>query len=912
MKNGNYKKYDLFFSLFPESIFCYIAETKKAKELDLPTFHTRTFDATKEANGYASFISVNGFPSNAKRRTADSCTSLQHLYVDIDAPHDVTSTKHLTDYKNLALSRIKALDRLLPLSILVETKRGFHVYYRITPSSLTTNLNERPDAKLNKTLYLGLLKILRDYLEADHQSSDISRVLRVPFTLHRKDEASPFTIKLLTTRPSVSHTLEELKEILEPIRQEMQQEPENAKHEVQHEVQPNEPDIFVELEKLKPEKDKTESPESLRPLANAAFRKAVSPESSCVIPQEVKDTFFAESLEHLNKVFPIMERQSFMSVASPRGIPNGERNATLIIAASLMRRAGASEDQCLTNLIGYNGLKDREVKAVICSAYKRPEPFDFAWNHPTFSIHVSNAEKQKVKAIISDYCTNRLIEYIQAHREQIKTKKLKAATVANPVPDEVSFVESGAGDPPLTQKEQANILTHFPQLFLKEHPSLRFCRDGKFFLFQKEPTHAYSNLTPDDMERLVIRLIEDLGLKNYATITTTKSQVLRLSALSEIAIESRDINSNASLKKVFNSDGPFVPMKNGILDIKTDILHPYSKETIFTSPVATRFLPKEEVKPEHVQIVHEFMDDITQNNPERKEILQMVAGYTLLSDNRFQKSFFFLGSGANGKSTFQNLLAFMVGQENVLSFSFSELKNNFFLAGIMGKRLGIVEEISGHYFESDVFKRVTGETMITADRKHRESVSFIPQMKTVISMNQLPRVNDVSNGYYRRLVIVDFPAKFSVDSGNLDTQIETKLFSARHAFLRFAIEGLKKLLTNNGFPVSADHKRIMESYSAGNSSLAFFLQRSFEPVPRKEKTAFTLSAISFDVLYQQYCEYTHKSNLGVKCRPTILEELKAGLAVGFSDLLVEDSKTVTTIYGLKSVTTTQPNSTHPF
>jgi len=42
-------------------------------------------------------------------------------------------------------------------------------------------------------------------------------------------------------------------------------------------------------------------------------------------------------------------------------------------------------------------------------------------------------------------------------------------------------------------------------------------------------------------------------------------------------------------------------------------------------------------------------------------------GYCLLRDARYQKALFLYGSGANGKSTFLDVLCAMVGEENTSS-----------------------------------------------------------------------------------------------------------------------------------------------------------------------------------------------------------------------------------------------------
>lgn len=857
-----------FLDLFPESIFCFIPETVEAKEKTppLPVKHYPRIDAdllaTLEAQGYASYISVNGF-RDAKSRKEDNLSSLQHLYVDIDAPHDDfhLSDKSLNTFKNNSLKRIQELDKIVPISILVETRRGFHVYFRISP----------PDAAIDqntKELYLSLLKILRDELGADHQSSDIPRVLRLPNSLYRKDLKQSDThlhsiIRLLTCRSDAGKTLREYAAILSSVI--MEQEP----------VAP----ILEPI--IAPEPDLT-----LKNEAKSAFRKALPPETK--IDDSVKETFFNEALLHLDKVFPIMERPSFMSVASPKGIPNGERNNTLIIAASLMRRAGASQEQAESTLSDYNGLKPNEIRAVIKSAYQRAEPWDFAWNHPTFSSHVTVAEKQKVKSIISEYCTNRIIEYIDAKRKQLKEQKVKTDQATNPIPEDMTEALLSSSLP-LTPAEQKNILDRFPAMFSKEFPSFRHVQNGRYFIYQPTPEEPFKIIHDKDLEIMVIAFIEAMGLQRLATVTTAKSQVLRLAAYPDIQLEGREIDSDSKLRELHNSPGPFIPVKNGVLDLKTRILYPYDENAIYLSPIRTEYVPREQISTEDEQTIKKFIDDIACGEPDRAKRLAQIAGYTLLSDNRFQKSFFLLGEGANGKSTFQNAITSMLGQSSVLSFSFNELKNNFFTGTIFGKRAGLVEEVSGNYFESDVFKRITGQSMVTADRKYKDPISFIPCMKIIISVNQLPRVNDVFEGYYRRLGIVRFNAHFSLADNNLDPEIEFKLDRARKAFLHFALDGLESLILEGGFLPVADDTALLAEYTTSNSSLLFFLGQNFAPVPKDNASVYATSAMPFKEFYSQYSTFARENGLGQKSAVTLLDELRRSKFKPF-DLTLEEAK----------------------
>jgi len=91
----------------------------------------------------------------------------------------------------------KRIKKFIEPSMVIKTKRGFHVYYNAR--------NATPER---------FSEIMEDHivpnLLADRNAKDLARILRVPHYYHRKDPAHPSICELLTTMP-VSYTEEQIK-----------------------------------------------------------------------------------------------------------------------------------------------------------------------------------------------------------------------------------------------------------------------------------------------------------------------------------------------------------------------------------------------------------------------------------------------------------------------------------------------------------------------------------------------------------------------------------------------------------------------------------------------------------------------------------------------------------------------------
>lgn len=119
--------------------------------------------------GFGIFHTVNRFKNNVRRNT--ELAELRFWYVDMD--------KGCKESQRETILRAP----LCP-SVVVETKRGHHVYWKIKRAS--------------QSLYGPLMaNCLIPYFRGDKNAKDIARVLRTPGFLHQKDPNDPFLVKCI-------------------------------------------------------------------------------------------------------------------------------------------------------------------------------------------------------------------------------------------------------------------------------------------------------------------------------------------------------------------------------------------------------------------------------------------------------------------------------------------------------------------------------------------------------------------------------------------------------------------------------------------------------------------------------------------------------------------------------------------
>lgn len=224
--------------------------------------------------------------------------------------------------------------------------------------------------------------------------------------------------------------------------------------------------------------------------------------------------------------------------------------------------------------------------------------------------------------------------------------------------------------------------------------------------------------------------------------------------------------------------------------------------------------------PEFERFVAQVLPD-----PEVRAYVQEYLGYTLLPDTRFQRAQFWLGAGANGKSTLAEIVAAL--HEKVAAMELDAL-DGFKLVNLLGASLVYVDETPQRIDEQRLKMLISGG-LVQVDRKFRDPINLRPTAKWIILGNQLPAVSDQSAGFWRRLAIIPFSASFP--DGHADPLIARRIIENElSGVLNWALGGLHRLLERGRFNQMPD--AVLQQLETGkretNSVFAWFVNSDIE------------------------------------------------------------------------------------
>ena len=271
------------------------------------------------------------------------------------------------------------------------------------------------------------------------------------------------------------------------------------------------------------------------------------------------------------------------------------------------------------------------------------------------------------------------------------------------------------------------------------------------------------------------------------------------------------------------AEANYIAFKNGIYDLSEDCLIDYTPDIILTNRINFNYVPDA-----YNVLADNTLNKLACNDAEIRSLLEECIGYCFYRRNELGKAFILTGDKSNGKSTFLDLIKFLLGDINVSALDLRELGDRFNSAMLFGKLANIGDDIGDEFMQGSavsIFKKIVTGNRIKAEQKGRDPFEFNPYVKLLFSANDMPRMRDKTGAVLRRLVMIPFNATFSKDDPDYDPFIKYKLIKAESMeyLIQLGITGLKRVLTNNSFTESNKVQNTLNEYEEENNPVVAFI-----------------------------------------------------------------------------------------
>lgn len=293
----------------------------------------------------------------------------------------------------------------------------------------------------------------------------------------------------------------------------------------------------------------------------------------------------------------------------------------------------------------------------------------------------------------------------------------------------------------------------------------------------------------------------------------------------------------------FNRNPYLVNVRNGLLDIRDMSFKEHTPSYLSTVQLNVEYNPQVDC-PQFKKFLNEVLDC------KLIPLVQEIVGYLLTTNTASQKAFVFWGPARTGKSTLLWVVEYLLlGKKNVSNIPWQEIGDKFKTAELLGKLANVFSDLpSKSIDDTGIFKVVTGEDYLMAEKKNKNPFKFKPFARLVFSCNELPRnYVDRTEGFYRRLIIVPFSRQ--IDKSKIDKSLKYKFQREKEGILNWALEGLKRLYENN-FEFSENELTdgVKKEYKRENNNVISFVEECCEL-----DGLFSCSRIEIYEAYKEFC-----------------------------------------------------------
>lgn len=313
----------------------------------------------------------------------------------------------------------------------------------------------------------------------------------------------------------------------------------------------------------------------------------------------------------------------------------------------------------------------------------------------------------------------------------------------------------------------------------------------------------------------------------------------------------------------------YLNVQNGIVNLRNGELMPHDPNFMMSKICNCEYDPAGKKKPERWI---KFLEEVCNGNQELVRYLQKCVGYSLTGSVKEQCAFFLYGLGNNGKSTFLETVADMLGDyasnaqpDTIMMRKFGDNGSGSDIARLRSARMVTTEEpTEGVRLNEGLIKQLTGGGKVTCRFLYGDEFEYAPEFKIWIATNHKPIIQGTDVGIWRRIRLIPF--EVNIPAEKVDKQLKYKFREEMPQILRWAVEGCM-LYRKEGLEPPKCVQDSTAEYKAEMDLIATFMDAclvidytSMEAIPANE-------------LYSIYTEWARANNEYVMTSRKFLGEI---------------------------------------
>lgn len=360
----------------------------------------------------------------------------------------------------------------------------------------------------------------------------------------------------------------------------------------------------------------------------------------------------------------------------------------------------------------------------------------------------------------------------------------------------------------------------FAEMFRRK--LLHIYETGEWLLFS--PEQGWVAAPPGEAERAAKEVIRALGDEAFERWRANPLDpvVKELMKHVERASIARNLHAMIDMAKSepgmtvqltdFDTDPMSLGVANGVLDLTNGVLLPVSPEVLVSKRCNVAYDPSATC-PRFMQ----FMLEVQPDAGIRLFLLRLMA-YCLTGRIEEHIFAFLYGHGANGKSVFVEIVAWLLGDyarkiqtEMLMHQQRNSQGPSPDIVSLKGMRFVYANETEEgrHLAEARVKDMTGGDTLTGRVPYGKADITFRPTHKLIVVGNHKPEIADTSNGMWRRVALTPFDQ--TIPEASCDPQLLETLKGEGPGILNLLLVGLHRW-RKNGLQIPAKIRAATAAY----------------------------------------------------------------------------------------------------
>jgi putative DNA primase/helicase len=275
-----------------------------------------------------------------------------------------------------------------------------------------------------------------------------------------------------------------------------------------------------------------------------------------------------------------------------------------------------------------------------------------------------------------------------------------------------------------------------------------------------------------------------------------------------------------------------------------------------------------------------FLDRVLPNK-NMQAVLSEYSAYILTKNLKLERCLILLGSGANGKSTFGDILtALLGGDKNVCYNSLSELceSSGYYRTELPNYLLNFCSEFSTRY-SARLLKQLISTEPVKARAVFEKPITIRNYCKFIFNANVISKLDlEHSNGFHRRLLLIPFDV--TIPERERDPELARKIIDEElSGIFNWILEGLERLLKNKCFSITPEIEAVRAEFERDSDSVSLFIDEC------RYVKDLTSKPMRMKDLFDEYWSYCTDS---LKMKPVSRSEFKRRLKDNLGFIIKEN------------------------